>query len=301
MNIHGLNDLEGNNNNDNNNDNMQNNQLFLSEANPNDSEEFQFRDRYFPKQIYKIKSASFFLIFILTLTYIIQIIIYYNIYNPKGYNWGCLLFNFGASEISSVANHYNYFRIITSILTHNNFGHLLLDILSIAFIGCYVEFELKNIYNFILLFLISGIIGTFSSLLFSYRNISMGSSGAILGLCGYYILNFIFNSNRMNNNKNYCVIILFALIFINLFIGVYEGTIEVDVHSHLGGFLGGLTFSFILIYRSQMLSIFSNKYMKLIFYLCILFLIIIPIISLISININEVPDNCEFICLTQNI
>jgi len=301
MNIHDLNDLEGNNNNDSNNDNIQNSQLFLSETNINDSEQFQFRDRYFPKQIYKIKSASFFLIFILTITYIIQIILYYNIYKPKGYNWGCLLFNFGASEISSVANHYNYFRIITSILAHNNFGHLLLDILSIAFIGCYVEYELKNIYNFFFLFLISGIIGTFSSLLFSYRNISMGSSGAILGLCGYYILNFIFNFNRMNNNKNYCVIILFALIFINLFIGVYEGTNDVDVHSHLGGFLGGLTFSFILIYRSQMYSIFSNKYMKLLFYLCILFLIIIPILSLISINISEVPDNCEFICLTQNI
>lgn len=301
MNIHDLNDLEGNNNNDSNNDNIQNSQLFLSETNINDSEQFQFRDRYFPKQIYKIKSASFFLIFILTITYIIQIILYYNIYKPKGYNWGCLLFNFGASEISSVANHYNYFRIITSILAHNNFGHLLLDILSIAFIGCYVEYELKNIYNFFFLFLISGIIGTFSSLLFSYRNISMGSSGAILGLCGYYILNFIFNFNRMKNNKNYCVIILFALIFINLFIGVYEGTNDVDVHSHLGGFLGGLTFSFILIYRSQMYSIFSNKYMKLLFYLCILFLIIIPILSLISINISEVPDNCEFICLTQNI
>lgn len=301
MNIHDLNDLEGNNNNDSNNGNIQNSQLFLSETNINDSEQFQFRDRYFPKQIYKIKSASFFLIFILAITYIIQIILYYNIYKPKGYNWGCLLFNFGASEISSVANHYNYFRIITSILAHNNFGHLLLDILSIAFIGCYVEYELKNIYNFFFLFLISGIIGTFSSLLFSYRNISMGSSGAILGLCGYYILNFIFNFNRMNNNKNYCVIILFALIFINLFIGVYEGTNDVDVHSHLGGFLGGLTFSFILIYRSQMYSIFSNKYMKLLFYLCILFLIIIPILSLISINISEVPDNCEFICLTQNI
>ena len=301
MNIHSLNDLEGKNNNDSNNDNIQNNQLFLSETNPNDSEQFQFRDNYFPKQIYKIKSASFFLIFILVITYIIQIILYYNIYEPKGYNWGCLLFNFGASEISSIANHYNYFRIITSILAHNNFGHLLLDILSIAFIGCYVEFELKNIYNFLLLFLISGIIGTFSSLLFSYKNISMGSSGAILGLCGYYILNFIFNLNQMNNNKNYCVLILFVLIFINLFIGIYEGTTDVDIHSHLGGFLGGLTFSFILIYRSQMYNIFSQKYMKLIFYLCILFLIFIPIISVISININEVPDNCEFICLTQNI
>jgi membrane associated rhomboid family serine protease len=197
MNIHSLNDFERNNNNDSNNDNIHNNQLFLSEANPNDSEQFQFRDKYFPKQIYKIKSASFFLIFILVITYIIQIILYYNIYEPKGYNWGCLLFNFGALEISSIANHYNYFRIITSILAHNNFGHLLLDILSIAFIGCYVEFELKNIYNFLLLFLISGIIGTFSSLLFSYKNISMGSSGAILGLCGYYILNFIFNLNKI--------------------------------------------------------------------------------------------------------
>jgi len=301
MNIHGLNDLEGNHNNDGYNENIQNNQLFLSEINPNDSEEFQFRDTYFPKQIYKIKSASFFLIFILTITYIIQIILYYNIYNPKGYNWGCLLFNFGASEISSVANHYNYFRIITSLLSHNNFGHLLLDILSIAFIGCYVEFELKNIYNYLLLFFISGIIGIFSSLLFSYRNISMGPSGAILGLCGYYLLNFIFNFNKINNNKNYCLIILFVLIFINLFIGVYEGTTDVDVHSHLGGFLGGLSFSFILIYRTKMYSIFSQTYMKILFYISILFLIMIPIFSLISINVNEIPDNCEFICLTQNI
>lgn len=301
MNIHGLNDLEGNHNNDGYNENIQNNQLFLSEINPNDSEEFQFRDTYFPKQIYKIKSASFFLIFILTITYIIQIILFYNIYNPKGYNWGCLLFNFGASEISSVANHYNYFRIITSLLSHNNFGHLLLDILSIAFIGCYVEFELKNIYNYLLLFFISGIIGIFSSLLFSYRNISMGPSGAILGLCGYYLLNFIFNFNKINNNKNYCLIILFVLIFINLFIGVYEGTTDVDVHSHLGGFLGGLSFSFILIYRTKMYSIFSQTYMKILFYISILFLIMIPIFSLISINVNEIPDNCEFICLTQNI
>ena len=301
MNIHGLNDLEGNNNNEDNNENIQNNQLFLSEINPNDSEEFQFRDTYFPKQIYKIKSASFFLIFILTIAYIIQIILFYNSYNPKGYNWGCLLFNFGASEISSVANHYNYFRIITSLLTHNNFGHLLLDILSIAFIGCYVEFELKNIYNYLLLFFISGIIGIFSSLLFSYRNISMGPSGAILGLCGYYFLNFIFNFNKINNNKNYCLIILFVLIFINLFIGVYEGTTDVDVHSHLGGFLGGLSFSFILIYRTKMYSIFSQTYMKILFYISILFLIMTPIFSLISINVNEIPDNCEFICLTQNI
>ena len=143
MNIHSLNDFERNNNNDSNNDNIHNNQLFLSEANPNDSEQFQFRDKYFPKQIYKIKSASFFLIFILVITYIIQIILYYNIYEPKGYNWGCLLFNFGALEISSIANHYNYFRIITSILAHNNFGHLLLDILSIAFIGHHYYFHIK--------------------------------------------------------------------------------------------------------------------------------------------------------------
>ena len=305
MNIHSLNDYAQNDNNRgggnaNNTNNNQNNQFFMAQMNPDNSGSNSFFEQLFPKTIYKLKTASFIIICILTGIYIIQLIAYYSFYKRNGYTWGCLLYHFGASEISSIANHFQYHRLITPILTHNNFGHLFSNMISIAFIGFYVEYDLKNITNYLLLFLISGIIGNFCSLLFSYQDISMGASGAILGLCGYFALYFILNWNSMNYNQKCCSLIFFVLIFMNLISGVSVGSANVDVHSHIGGFLGGLAFSFILTYRNQLLYRMNPQYAKIIYFSSIGFLIGVPIISLIVINLKEIPDNCEFICLSQN-
>ena len=304
MNIHSLNDYAQNNNNNNNNINNnnsnQNNQFFMAQMNPENSGGNSFFEQLFPKTIYKMKTASFTIICILTGIYFIQLISYYLFYKPNGYNWGCLLYHFGASEISSIANHYQYHRIITPVLSHNNFGHLFSNIISIAFIGFYVEYDLKNITNYLLLFLCSGIIGNFCSLLFSYQDISMGASGASLGLCGYFALYFILNWNNMNYNQKCCSLIFFIIIFMNLISGVSVGSSNVDIHSHIGGFLGGLAFSFILTYRNQLLYRMNPQYAKMIYITSIGFLIGVPIIALIVINMKEIPDNCEFICLSQN-
>ena len=304
MNIHSLNDFAQNNNNNanniNNNNSNQNNQFFMAQMNPDNSGGNSFFEQLFPKTIYKMKTASFTIICILTGIYFIQLISYYLFYKPNGYNWGCLLYHFGASEISSIANHYQYHRIITPVLSHNNFGHLFSNIISIAFIGFYVEYDLKNITNYLLLFLCSGIIGNFCSLLFSYQDISMGASGAILGLCGYFALYFILNWNNMNYNQKCCSLIFFIIIFMNLISGVSVGSSNVDIHSHIGGFLGGLAFSFILTYRNQLLYRMNPQYAKMIYITSIGFLIGVPIIALIVINMKEIPDNCEFICLSQN-
>ena len=302
MNIHSLNDYNQNDNNAgrSNNNNNQNNQFFIAQMNPENSGGNSFMEQLFPKTIYKIKTASFIIICILTGIYIIQLIAYYSFYKPKGYNWGCLLYHFGASEISSIANHFQYHRLITPMLTHNNFGHLFSNAISIAFIGFYVEYDIKNITNYLILFLISGIIGNFCSLLFSYQNISMGASGAILGLCGYFVLYFILNWNNMNNNQKCCSLLFFIIIFMNLISGVSVGSSSVDIHSHIGGFLGGLAFSFILTYRNQLLYRMNQQYAKFIYYSAIGFLVGLPIVALIVINLKEIPDNCEFICLSQN-
>ena len=297
MNIHSLNDYANNDNNG--RGNNTNNQFFLSQMNPENSGEGNFFEQLFPKSIYHIKTLSFLIICILTGIYIIQLIAYYVFYRPNGYSWGCLLYHFGASEISSVANHYQYHRLITPILTHNTLGHLFSNVLSIAFIGFYVEYDLKNPTNYILLFIISGIIGNFCSLLFSYQNISMGASGAILGLCGYYIIYFILNWDKMNYNQKCCSILFFTIIFMNLISGVSVGSSTVDIHSHIGGLLGGLAFSFILFYRNQTLYRFNQNYAKLIYYGSIGFLVGLPIISILVINLKEIPNNCEFICLSE--
>ena len=301
MNIHSLNDYAQNNNNGaGNSNNNQNNQFFMAQMNPENTGGNSFFEQLFPKTIYKIKTASFLIICILTSIYFIQLIAYYSFYKPNGYNWGCLLYHFGASEISSIANHFQYHRLITPMLTHNNFGHLFSNAISIAFIGFYVEYDLKNITNYLLLFLLSGIIGNFCSLLFSYQNISMGASGAILGLCGYFVIYFLLNWNNMNYNQKCCSLIFFILIFMNLISGVSVGNSTVDIHSHIGGFIGGLAFSFILTYRAQLLYRFNQQYAKIIYYASIGFLVGLPLISLIVINLKEIPDNCEFICLSQN-
>ena len=299
MNIHSLNDYAQNDNNPGRNNNNQNNQFFMAQMNPENSGGNSFFEQLFPKTIYKLKTASFIIICILTGIYFIQLIAFYSYYKPNGYTWGCLLYHFGASEISSIANHFQYHRLITPMLTHNNFGHLFSNAISIAFIGFYVEYDLKNITNFLLLFLLSGIMGNFCSLLFSYQNISMGASGAILGLCGYFSLYFILNWNNMNYNQKCCSLIFFILIFMNLISGVSVGNGSVDVHSHIGGLLGGLAFGFILLYRNQSLYRMNPQYAKLIYYTAIGFLVGLPLISLIVINLKETPDNCEFICLSQ--
>ena len=301
MNIHSLNDYAQNNNNGaGNSNNNQNNQFFMAQMNPENTGGNSFFEQLFPKTIYKIKTASFLIICILTSIYFIQLIAYYSFYKPNGYNWGCLLYHFGASEISSIANHFQYHRLITPMLTHNNFGHLFSNAISIAFIGFYVEYDLKNITNYLLLFLLSGIIGNFCSLLFSYQNISMGASGAILGLCGYFVIYFLLNWDNMNYNQKCCSLIFFILIFMNLISGVSVGSSTVDIHSHIGGFIGGLAFSFILTYRAQLLYRFNQQYAKIIYYASIGFLVGLPLICLIVINLKEIPDNCEFICLSQN-
>ena len=301
MNIHSLNDyVQNNNNGAGNSNNNQNNQFFMAQMNPENTGGNSFFEQLFPKTIYKIKTASFLIICILTSIYFIQLLAYYSFYKPNGYNWGCLLYHFGASEISSIANHFQYHRLITPMLTHNNFGHLFSNAISIAFIGFYVEYDLKNITNYLLLFLLSGIIGNFCSLLFSYQNISMGASGAILGLCGYFVIYFLLNWDNMNYNQKCCSLIFFILIFMNLISGVSVGNSTVDIHSHIGGFIGGLAFSFILTYRAQLLYRFNQQYAKIIYYASIGFLVGLPLISLIVINLKEIPDNCEFICLSQN-
>ena len=301
MNIHSLNDyVQNNNNGAGNSNNNQNNQFFMAQMNPENTGGNSFFEQLFPKTIYKIKTASFLIICILTSIYFIQLLAYYSFYKPNGYNWGCLLYHFGASEISSIANHFQYHRLITPMLTHNNFGHLFSNAISIAFIGFYVEYDLKNITNYLLLFLLSGIIGNFCSLLFSYQNISMGASGAILGLCGYFVIYFLLNWDNMNYNQKCCSLIFFILIFMNLISGVSVGSSTVDIHSHIGGFIGGLAFSFILTYRAQLLYRFNQQYAKIIYYASIGFLVGLPLICLIVINLKEIPDNCEFICLSQN-
>ena len=292
-NIHTLNDLPPNNNNANlnNNQNMIGNYPYANNEGPSPS----IIDVLFPRQIYTLKSATFVIIFIIFIVYMSELLLFYFYYAPNGFSWSCLLLNLGGSEITTIVNHYQYHRLITPMILHNNFMHLFSNVISLVFVGFYVEYELRNLTNYLILFLVSGIMGNFCSLLFWQHNLSVGISGAVLGICGYYVWSFLINFDKMDRSQKCCFIVFFLIIFLNLFSGFSQKD-NVDMYSHIGGFIGGLAMSTILVHKVHLDYNFNQKIMKNLFYASIIVLIALPVMSLLVINFRKFKDLGPRIC-----
>ena len=249
-------------------------------------------DKIFVKSIYKILSITTFLLIINILIFIAQIIAYYAYYKIKDKSWDCLLMSFGAFQGGKIRNHYHYHRFFTSMFLHNSTLHLVSNCISLFFLGYHIENEINNTLKFILLYLISGLSGNFLSLLFNQKDISVGASGAVIGLCGYFVIYFILNYKKMSKAKKISYAIIFIFLFINLFSGFFEKGI--NIACHFGGFLGGFAFSVILIYKKN--KKINIRLAKMLLAISILFLLILPIITIAVIYTKKVPNDADYIC-----
>ena len=72
------------------------------------------------------------------------------------------------------------------------------------------------------LYLISGLIGNFYSLLFNLNTTSVGDSGAIIGIYGNFLIYFFLNYRNMTERKRYSYLTMFFFLFINLFSDLTE-------------------------------------------------------------------------------
>lgn len=270
-------------------DNNYGNEKVEIKSNINDSGK---DDRVFVKSIYKILSITTFLLIINVIIFIVQIIVYYTYYKIKDKSWDCLLISFGAFQGGKIRNHYHYHRFILSMFLHNSTLHLISNCISLFFLGYHIENEIKSKLKFILLYLISGLSGNFLSLLFDQKNISVGASGAIIGLCGYFVIYFLLNYKSMSKAKKISYAIIFIFLFINLFSGFFEKGI--NIACHFGGLLGGFAFSVILTYKKY--KKLKNVLPKILLAISILYLIILPIITIAVIYTKDVPNSTDNIC-----
>ena len=269
-NIHTLDELRNNNNNNN-----QNNINQLNNNNNNDNIQSFFSD-FFPSTIYNMKALTFILICLLIIIYIIQIITYLIFFKR---NWTCTIYKVGATEINAIIGSFQYHRLLTSIFIHYNFFHLLTNIISLFFLGFYVEFLINNKKYYILLYIISGLYGNLISLLLSPNDISLGASGSIVGLCGYFFIYFILNYNNIQRQEKFFFAIFFLIMIMNLFSGFSSG--GVDVWSHLGGLLTGFFISLIIMKKSNLGYRYDEKVITYIYYFGFFYLGIIPILDII--------------------
>ena len=253
-------------------------------------------DRIFIPSIYKIRTVTFFLLVLNISIYIFQLIAFYMFFNKKGNSWGCLLMTFGAFQGGKIKNRYQYYRFISSMFLHNSMAHVGSNSLSLFFLGFQVENEIKNKLHFGLLYFISGLAGNFLSLIMNQNTISVGASGAIIGLCGNFVIFFLLNYRNMSERKRYSYGAMFLFLFINLFSGLTEGGENINMASHIGGFLGGFAFSIILIYKKNIQLQFNNPLARKLYIISIIFLIMLPLTTIGVVAYKKVGNYADYIC-----
>lgn len=152
----------------------------------------------------------------------------------------------GALDISKVVHAHQGWRLITCIWLHAGVVHILVNMLSLLFIGIKLEQE----FGFLrigILYLLSGLGGSLLSALFLRNAISVGASGALFGLLGAMLSELITNWS-IYSNKCAAFMTLVLVVVINLVIGILP---HVDNFAHIGGFVSGFLAGFVLLVQPQ--------------------------------------------------
>ena len=235
-------------------------------------------DSIIQPSLYKIKTITSIIMILNIFIYIIQLITFYSYFEKNNNNWSCLILTLGAFQAGKIKNHNQYFRFFSSM-----------------FLGYQTENEINNKIQYLILYLISGLEGNFMSILFNQTSLSVGASGAIIGLCGNFVIFFLMNYRQMSQRQKYSYGIMFLILFMNLFSGLSEGGENINMASHIGGFLGGFAYSIILKFKNPQLRQ-NNVLAKRMYFCSVLFLFLLPFIATAVVAYKKVSDFSEFIC-----
>jgi rhomboid protease GluP len=154
------------------------------------------------------------------------------------------LVEWGANDGARVILRHEYWRLITSVFIHGGLLHLAVNMWSLLVIGPLVERLYGNLV-FTFLYLAAGIGGAIASIAASPVRVSVGASGAILGVLGA-LLAFLITHRRSIPisvlkplRSNAVAIIVFMAIL---------GTVvaSIDQAAHLGGLTTGFLGGFLL-------------------------------------------------------
>ncbi len=146
-----------------------------------------------------------------------------------------VLLRYGAKENSLIMQG-QYWRFLTPVFLHVNALHLILNMANFVFLGIYLE-RLFGHARFLFIYLLSGIMSCIASFLFSPSAISIGASGAIMGLVGAYGAFVLIHRRAMLWGGLFAIIILIVVIGTSLGIGFVVP--DVDNSAHIGGLIGG--------------------------------------------------------------
>ncbi|MFC4653001.1 rhomboid family intramembrane serine protease [Lactococcus nasutitermitis] len=145
----------------------------------------------------------------------------------------------GLYKLQMLVDPSQMWRLFTAIFIHIGWGHIMMNMLTLFFIGRQVE-EIFGWRSFAVIYLLSGIFGNALSFFITPAGgVSAGASGAIFGIFGAVAgLGYFTGMPAFKQiGKTFLV-----LIVINLVYDMFDlGTI--NIWAHIGGAVGGLLLS----------------------------------------------------------
>lgn len=166
-----------------------------------------------------------------------------NINKPNGFSSQLLL------SKEDVKSKFQVYRLLTSLVIHADFIHILFNSIAMIIWTSYFEIFLTS-KKMIINFFLSGIVGDAFSLAVQPGTKSLGASTGIYGIMGCAAAFLIFNWNNLDYEGSPRFMWTCQVVFITIMSFLFQPP-GVNIFSHLGGYLAGVLIGLFLCERHQ--------------------------------------------------
>lgn len=150
------------------------------------------------------------------------------------------LLNWGAN-FRPVTTNGQWWRLLTNTFMHGGLMHILANMYGLLFVGIFLE-PLLGKTKYLLIYLTTGILASVASIWWYDATVSVGASGAIFGLYGFFLASLLLKVFPPDFGKAFLTSTLVFVGF-NLLMGFTGG---IDNAAHIGGLISGFVIGLIM-------------------------------------------------------
>ncbi|GGX71333.1 rhomboid family intramembrane serine protease [Saccharospirillum salsuginis] len=133
-----------------------------------------------------------------------------------------------------------WWRLLTSVFLHGGLLHIVFNAIVLANIGIFLEPLLGRV-SFIIVYLLTGLLASTASLVFNDNVVSVGASGAIFGMYGFFLALLTTNLFKPDFRSMFLKNTL-GFVGLNIAIGFFG---PIDNAAHIGGLVSGFVLGYV--------------------------------------------------------
>jgi membrane associated rhomboid family serine protease len=159
-----------------------------------------------------------------------------------------VLIKAGAQQAAYIEATGQYWRIFTAMFLHVSIFHVGVNMLSLFFIGRVVE-RVYGRWRYLVIYLVSGIVGGLATFFLQPEAWAVGASGAIFGVFGALGVFYVADRRALGSYGAGAIANWLFWLALNLVVGFSDPNI--GIIDHIGGLIAGIMLASLLVPRLQ--------------------------------------------------